>query len=88
MRPTMGGLVGEAACLLAACETGNALALLDELAADPSARSYQPWWAVRAHALSAAGRQNEASDAFAVAAGMTEDSGLRRYLLAQVRRQA
>jgi RNA polymerase sigma-70 factor, ECF subfamily len=84
MRPTLGGLVGEAAALLAAGNAGEALAMLEELADDPSARAYQPWWAVRAHAQAAAGRQAEAAEAFAVAAGMTEDAGLRRYLLAQV----
>jgi predicted RNA polymerase sigma factor len=88
MRPTLGGLVGEAAALLAASQAGKALALLDDLASDPSARSYQPWWAVRAHALAAAGRPSEAAEAFAVAAGMTEDLGLRRYLLAQAGMQA
>jgi RNA polymerase sigma-70 factor (ECF subfamily) len=88
MRPTLRGLVGEAAALLAASQASKALALLDDLASDPSARSYQPWWAVRAHALAAAGRPSEASEAFAVAAGMTEDLGLRRYLLAQAGMQA
>jgi RNA polymerase sigma-70 factor, ECF subfamily len=88
MRPTLGGLVGEAAALLAASQASKALALLDDLSSDPSARSYQPWWAVRAHALAAAGRSSEASEAFAVAAGMTEDLGLRRYLLAQAGMQA
>jgi RNA polymerase sigma-70 factor (ECF subfamily) len=85
MRPTMGGLVGEAAAQLAAGNVGEALVLIDDLAPDLSARAYQPWWAVRAHALATAGRHTEASEAFAVAAGMTEDSGLRSYLLAQVR---
>jgi RNA polymerase sigma-70 factor (ECF subfamily) len=83
MCPTLGGAVGEAAAILAGGEPGEALGLLDSLAGDPVVRAYQPWWAVRAHALAAAGRRAEAAEAFHVAAGMTDDAGLRQYLMGQ-----
>jgi RNA polymerase sigma-70 factor (ECF subfamily) len=84
MCPTLGGAVGEAAAVLAGGNPGEALGLLDSFASDPSARAYQPWWAVRAHALAASDRGQEAAEAFHVAAGMTDDAGLRRYLMEQI----
>ena len=49
----------------------------------PGAQSYQPYWAVRAHLLREAGRMAEAAHAYSIAAGMTEDAAVRRFLVAQ-----
>ncbi len=78
--PTIGARVAAAAAALEADGPEAALARLDPIADD--ARSYQPWWAVRAHALSRSGSP-EASAAFERAAGMTDDPAIRAYLLAK-----
>jgi RNA polymerase sigma-70 factor (ECF subfamily) len=57
------------------------LSALADLAA--GAQAYQPYWAVRAHLLREAGRMAEAADAYSMAAGMTEDAAVRRFLIAQ-----
>ena len=56
----------------------SALAALDE-----AASSYQPYWSVRAHLLREAGRKTEAAEAYSIAAGMTEDEAVRRFLLGE-----
>ncbi len=76
--PTIGAHVAAAAAALEADGPDAALRRLDAVA--DSARSYQPWWAVRAHALRRAGSA-EASDAFRHAAGMSDDPAIRTYLL-------
>ena len=50
---------------------------------EAGAQSYQPYWAVRAHLLREAGRMAEAADSYSIAAGMTEDAAVRRFLVAQ-----
>jgi RNA polymerase sigma-70 factor (ECF subfamily) len=54
---------------------------LDRLGDDVT--SYQPAWAVRAQALAALGRNAEAAECHARAAGLTEDPAVREHLLAQ-----
>ncbi|MCU0681790.1 MAG: RNA polymerase subunit sigma-24 [Polyangiaceae bacterium] len=82
LAPSLGALVGRAAALVEARGGEAALAALDAL--EPSlVRDYQPFWAVRADALRAAGRAAEARDAYDRAAGMTEDEGTRRFLAAR-----
>lgn len=77
--PTIGARVGAAAAALEADGPEAALARLDAL--DDTARAYQPWWAVRAHALRRLG-DPRAADAFRQAAGMIEDGAVRDHLLA------
>lgn len=79
--PTVGVLVARAAVIAAAGEPGAAIALLDETA--ERGRGYQPWWAARARALALLGCQDQAAEAFAIAAGLTEDEAVRAYLLVQ-----
>jgi RNA polymerase sigma-70 factor (ECF subfamily) len=50
---------------------------------EPEARSYQPYWAVRAHLLREAGRTAEAADAYRAAAELSRDMAVRRFLTAQ-----
>ena len=56
------------------------------LAGDRRMRSYQPYWASRAHLLARAGRVAEAGDAYTVAIGLTTDEAMRAYLLGQLAR--
>jgi RNA polymerase sigma-70 factor (ECF subfamily) len=80
LAPTVGVLVARAAATAAAGDPAAALARLDEI----GDRRYQPWWAARARALTLLGRHAEAAEAFASAAGLTEDAAVRAYLLAQI----
>lgn len=78
--PSAGVQVAHAASLLASEGPLAALAQLDQLSA--LADRYQPWWAARAAALAALGRQDEAAAAYTRAAAMTEDAATREWLLA------
>jgi predicted RNA polymerase sigma factor len=78
--PTVGALVGRAAALGDAASPAAGLAALDALDSKLT-RSYQPYWAVRAHLLHRAGRTSEALDAFDRAIGLTEDAATRQFLL-------
>jgi RNA polymerase sigma-70 factor (ECF subfamily) len=78
--PTAGALVGRAAARGEAEGAEHGLAALD--AVDPQiARSYQPYWAVRAHLLRRAGTTRQALEAYDRAIGLTEDSSTRHFLL-------
>ena len=66
--PTAGAFVGRAAALAEAESPAAGLAALDRI--DPSLiKSYQPYWAVRAHLLRRAGRVDEALGAYDRAIG-------------------
>jgi RNA polymerase sigma-70 factor (ECF subfamily) len=60
-----------------------ALDALEPLAKDPRVKDYQPYWAARGHLLDRAGRKPEAQEALTVAAGLSPDDAVRRYLLQQ-----
>ncbi|QYK42661.1 MAG: RNA polymerase subunit sigma-70 [Paracoccaceae bacterium] len=82
LHPTIGARVGLAGALADAGDSSAALAVLD--AADPAfAQSYQPWWAVRAHALSRTGDPALAAEAYARAMALTADPAMRRFLARQ-----
>jgi len=78
--PSTGVLVARAAVLMEAGEPEAGLAALDELP-HPGVTDYQPYWTVRGHLLRALGREDEAGAAFLTAAGLTQDSAVRSYLL-------
>lgn len=78
--PTAGAFVGRAAALAEAESPAAGLAALDRIDAS-SIKSYQPYWAVRAHLLSRAGRIVEAPGAYDRAIGLTEDAATRQFLL-------
>ncbi len=80
--PSIGGHVAYAAALH---QSGNSQAALDELSTIPqeTVTSYQPYWAVTAHALLGLKRLNESRAAFQHAAGLTQDEATRRFLLQQ-----
>ena len=78
--PTVGALVGRAAARGDAHGPSSGLDALDAI--DPDLiKSYQPYWAVRAHLLRRAGYAREATMAFDRAIGLTEDAATRQFLL-------
>jgi predicted RNA polymerase sigma factor len=78
--PTVGAFVGRAAAIAEEENPAAGLAALDAIDMS-SAKSYQPYWAVRAHLLLRAGQSGEALDAFDRAIGLTEDDATRQFLL-------
>ena len=82
--PTLGALVSRAAAVSEAGKSSEALTALDEIPPS-SVVSYQSYWAVRAHVLAQAGRQQEAANAYARAIGLSEDEAVRRFLLKRSR---
>lgn len=83
MSPTLGAAIGRASALLEARGAEAALAALDQLPPE-SVASYQPYWAVRAHALSRSGRTAEAREAFKSASGLSRDPSVRAFLAGKI----
>lgn len=79
LRPTVGAVCGFAAALGETDGPAAGLAVLDAVEA-PRRQSYQPWWATRAHLLAAAGRRDDAAEAFARAAALATDPAVRAFL--------
>lgn len=77
--PTVGVRVAHAVAVAKTEGPARGLALLDAIAAS----DYQPYWSARAHLLAELGR--DASDAYERAIGLSEDDGVRRWLLAKRR---
>ena len=85
--PAVGAFVGRAAAIAEAESPAAGLDALDRI--DPSStKSYQPYWAVRAHLLHRAGRTREALGVFDRAIGLTEDAATRQFLLRRRRAAA
>jgi RNA polymerase sigma-70 factor (ECF subfamily) len=80
--PTVGALVGRAAAVAEARGALDGL-VASELVPASVARTYQPWWALRAHLLARLGRHDEARAAYAQAAGLTQAPAVRAFLLAR-----
>jgi RNA polymerase sigma-70 factor (ECF subfamily) len=78
--PTLGARVGRAAAVAEVSGATAGVALLDAIDAG-SIAAYQPYWAVRAHLLRAAGRELEAIDAFDRAIELASDAAIRDFLL-------
>jgi predicted RNA polymerase sigma factor len=77
--PTVGARVGQAAALAEARGAGPGLAALDAMPPEAIA-TYQPYWALRAHLLTAVGRAEEAAQAYARAIDLSEDRAVRTFL--------
>ena len=73
-------LLNRAAALAEVEGPAPALAALEPLAADKRMRTYQPYWATRAHLAARAGDRVEAHDAFTIAIGLSTDPAVRQYL--------
>ncbi|MAQ19255.1 MAG: RNA polymerase subunit sigma-70 [Sandaracinus sp.] len=80
--PSLGATVGWAASRGRVGQPREGLALLASIPAARVAR-HQPYWAVRAFLLGAAGELAEARGAYERAAGLATDEAVRRWLLAQ-----
>lgn len=81
---SVGALVARAAAHGEVCGPQKGLSLLDGVGAH--ARSYQPYWAARAHLLEACGSKPDAAAALSVAISLTTDPALKAYLEAKAAR--
>src|SRR5262249_6064185 len=78
--PSIGAQVGRAAALAEAKGTDAGLAALRSI--PPAAvESYQPYWALAAHLFRRRGQEREAQEAYARAAGLSEDEAVREFLV-------
>lgn len=77
--PGIGSLVGRAVALAQAGDLVAGFAALEEMPPDRIV-NYQPYWAARGHLLRLLSRQEDAREAFARAASLTDDPALREYL--------
>jgi predicted RNA polymerase sigma factor len=80
--PTLGALTGRAAAVAEVSGPQAGLSRLDDIDAG-AVKTYQPYWAVRAHLLQQLRRGAEADHAFDQAIGLAEDDAVRRFLLAR-----
>jgi predicted RNA polymerase sigma factor len=79
LSPTVGVLVSRAAAHAEAHGVRAGLDLLDALPAD-AVKSYQPYWALRAHLLTRGGDAAAARQAYGLAIGLSEDPAVRDFL--------
>jgi predicted RNA polymerase sigma factor len=77
--PTLGTQTAYAAAVAEATGPAEGLAVLDNIELQP-ARSYQPYWAVRAHLLQLLDRTTESFDAYDRAISLAEDAAVREFL--------
>lgn len=80
LSPTLGARVGHAAAVAEVSGPVAALSLLEGIE-QKRVKTYQPYWAVRAHLLQRLRRKEEARQAFDRAIGLEEDPAVRRFLL-------
>lgn len=84
LAPTLGVRVAHAVAVSKSDGPARALARLEAI--EPGMRDdYQPYWSACAHLLERLGRGDEAREAYERAAGLSEDEGVRRWLLARGR---
>ncbi|MFC0335267.1 RNA polymerase sigma factor [Paenibacillus sepulcri] len=77
--PTIGAIVGRAAAVAEARGTESGMALLAEIPAE-AVKSYQPYWALRAHLFKKMKRFEEARAAYSRAIGLCTDPSIRAFL--------
>ena len=75
-------MVGHAAAIAEAQGIEQGLIRLDEIPME-SIKSYQPYWALKAHLFKQLGLETESQQAYTRAIGLTEDSAIRDFLLVQ-----
>jgi RNA polymerase sigma-70 factor (ECF subfamily) len=80
LSPTLGALVSHAAAIAEAQGLEYGLTRLDAIPME-SIKSYQPYWALKAHLLKHSGLEAESQQAYIRAIGLTEDSAIREFLL-------
>lgn len=84
LTPTLGVRVAHAIALSKTEGLALGLARLDAIESTVK-DDYQPYWSARAHLLDLLGRVDDARDAYGRALGLTEDDGVRQWLLARQR---
>jgi len=84
LTPTLGVRVAHAVALAKTEGPARGLELLDAIEST-APDDYQPYWSARAHLLERLGRLDDARQAYERAAGLAEDAGVRRWLLARQR---
>lgn len=77
--PTIGAIVGRAAAVAEARGAEIGMALLEEVPAD-AVKSYQPYWALRAHLFKRMQRYEQARAAYSRAIGLCMDPSIRAFL--------
>jgi RNA polymerase sigma-70 factor (ECF subfamily) len=82
LSPTIAALVSQAAAIAEAKGLNQGLVMLNALPIK-AVKSYQPYWALKAHLLKHSGCQSEAQQAYLRAIGLTEDAAIREFLLHQ-----
>jgi predicted RNA polymerase sigma factor len=82
LSPTLGALVSHAAAIARVKGVDWGLAMLEALHPE-TVKSYQPYWALKAHLLKQLARNFESRQAYARAIGLTEDAAIREFLLHQ-----
>ncbi|AFY61718.1 RNA polymerase sigma factor [Synechococcus sp. PCC 6312] len=82
LSPTLGALVSHAAAIVETQGLDRGLQLLETLPPE-GVKNYQPYWALKAHLLRRLGHQSAAQQAYSRAIGLTENSAIREFLLAQ-----
>jgi predicted RNA polymerase sigma factor len=80
LSPTLGALVSRAAAITEIKGLDEGLLCLEALSIE-AVKSYQPYWALKAHLLQRLGRRAESQEAYTLAIGLTEDSAIRDFLL-------
>jgi len=80
LKPTIGARIGQAAVVAEIRGSGAGLDLLDRMA-ERDIRTYQPYWAVRAHLLTEAGDTKNARTAYRSAIGLSSSEAVRQFLL-------
>jgi RNA polymerase sigma-70 factor (ECF subfamily) len=80
--PMLGALVSRAAAISEVKGLEQGLDLLDILSPE-AVKTYQPYWALKAHLLKHLGYKSAAQQAYSRAVGLTEDSATREFLLLQ-----
>jgi RNA polymerase sigma-70 factor (ECF subfamily) len=83
--PTIGAFVGRAAAVAEAEGAAAGFSLMEEIPLE-AVRSYQPYWALRGHLLRRLARPDDADAAYSRAAGLSEDSAVREFLLSKLGR--
>lgn len=78
--PTLGALVSHASAIAEVNGAEHGLNLLNALP-NESIKTYQPYWALKAHLLQQQGQDVEARHAYSQAIGLTEDAAIREFLV-------
>jgi RNA polymerase sigma-70 factor (ECF subfamily) len=84
--PTLGAQVARAIARSKTDGPARGLELLDAIGSAQVREGYQPYWSARAHLLEQLARPEQARTAYARAVGLTEDAGIRHFLLEKSRK--